>query len=253
MLDFVFIFIILIVILTLFYKQSHSEFRINQIEWKQRDQLQSLLHEKLPCVLRSLPKALFWTHQDVLSRSCYHKIPVFKETSLPTWISTTKDIIECPWNRSQAKQIASYTGIHVFANTLHPHIFPPYLSWWIYHQYYCWAGNKGLHKTIAGLTTCIFPVDGEIILSFMPNIMEPFLPYSWQNTFPSQYTIKDTPFITDLKFMDIIIRPGTCVFIPPHWFISWTSSQILPMVCTISYETPPSLLSISLNTHLMQS
>ena len=93
-------------------------------------------------------------------------------------------------------------------------------------------------------------IDTEIIVTIMSENMESFLPTNWINTFPSQLTNKDTPFINDIKFIDIIVRPGTCLVMPPHWFISWTSnsnSTQLPMVCMISYHTPISLLAFHLS------
>ena len=49
-----------------------------------------------------------------------------------------------------------------------------------------------------------------------------------------------------LKFIDIILRPGNCVFMPAHWFVSWTTTSTAtntPMVCSISYHTPISFLA----------
>ena len=59
-----------------------------------------------------------------------------------------------------------------------------------------------------------------------------------------RYT-KNTPFVSDLKFIDIILRPGNCIFMPAHWFVSWTTNTTTktPMVCTISYHTPISYMA----------
>ncbi len=42
---------VLFVIGALFYKQSIQEYRINQIEWEQRHELDSLLEERAPIVV----------------------------------------------------------------------------------------------------------------------------------------------------------------------------------------------------------
>jgi len=237
---------VILVILTFFYKQAVCEFRINQMEWSQKDNLSTLLHEKVPLVVRKLPAATFWKVEDVLSRECYANIPIFQEMSLVDWISQADDSAICPWKYQQAEKIASVSGMAVWAaKWLHPVIIPRWLKGWWYPRYHCWAGRVGLRKTIA-TWTYLFPVDGEIVVSIMTENVENALPAQWLDQFPSEFTAKDTPFLSDLKYMDIILRPGNGLFMPAHWFVSWTSnekSKVLPMVGTISYHSPISLLA----------
>lgn len=246
MLEIILIIGIIFLILTFFYKQAICEFRINQIEWSQKDNIYSLLSEKVPLVLRSIPNATFWTQEDALVRPCFKEIPIFQETTLTDWIaSSTPDSI-CPWKYSQAETIANVSGINIWANKwLNPLIINPIVKFWMFPKYHCWSGNFGLQKTYA-TWTCFFPVDGEIIFTIMPENVQNSLPANWVGVFPGNITIKDTPFVADLKFIDIILRPGNCIFMPAHWFVSWTStteSNKTPMVCSISYHTPVSLLA----------
>lgn len=252
MLEIILIFFIIFIILTFFYKQAICEFRINQIEWTQKETLTSLLHEKVPIVMRSIPSATFWTSDDVTARSCFKHIPIFQETTLSDWINKSTSDSICPWSYTQANTIANVSGINIWSNKwINPIILNPLLKLWMFPKYYCWAGNVGLRKTYA-TWTCYFPVDGEITLTIMPENIESFLPASWIGCFPSNLTIKDTPFISDLKFIDIIIRPGNCIFMPAHWFVSWTNthaSTTIPMVCEISYHTPISLLAFNVTPY----
>lgn len=249
MLDIVIIILVVFIILTFFYKQSICEFRLNQIEWHQKENIQELLHEKIPLVVRTIPSAAFWTHADVALRSCFSSISIFKEMNISEWLATNETI--CPWKHSQAELIASVSGIAIWAaKWINPLIIHPLLKFWIFPKYYCWAGNIGLRKTYATFT-CIFPVDGEIMVTIMPEIVESSLPADWAGCFPSQLTIKDTPFIADIKYIDIILRPGNCLFLPPHWFVAWTNASEndskvpmkVPMVCQISYYSPISYLA----------
>jgi hypothetical protein len=252
MLEIILISLVFFLILTFFYKQAICEFRINQLEWTQRENLLSLIGEKIPTVLRSIPPATFWTHEDVTARSCFKNIPIFKETSLTDWISTATPDSICPWKYNQAETIAKAAAFDVWATKwLNPIVINPFLKFWLFPKYHCWAGNVGLRRTYA-TWTCIFPVDGEIVLTIMPENIESFLPINWVNRFPTNFTIKDTPFVADLKFIDIILRPGNCLFMPPHWFVSWVAAeecQKVPMVCTISYHTPISLLAFNSKTN----
>lgn len=258
MLEFILIIAVCFLILTFFYKQAVCEFRINQMEWTVQSLqhsespsviIKDLLHEKVPLVIRSIPSATFWTREDVLQRPCFSSIPVFQDSRLTDWIATATPDSICPWKYTQAETIATASGISIWAKQhMNPVIIHPFLRYWLTPRYHCWAGAKGLHRTFA-TWTCLFPVEGEVAVTIMPETMENYLPMPWVGCFPNQLSKKDTPFVGDLKYMDIILRPGTCLFMPAHWFVSWTSSlrdsKKVPMVCTISYHTPISLLAFN--------
>jgi hypothetical protein len=252
MLEILLISCVLFLILTFFYKQAVCEFRINQIEWGQRDTVHTLLNEKIPLVIRSLPPATFWTHEDTLNRTTYSHIPIFQGQTLNEWLQNSAVGIQCIWDYYQAELIAKASGLGIWANRwLNPVIVKPYMKWWLYPQYHCWAGNVGLRKTFA-TWNCLFPVDGEIVVTIMPENVEPSLPANWRGCFPGELTNKDTPFIGDLKFIDIILRPGNCLVMPAHWFWSWKAvdgSEKMPMTCTISYHTPISSLAFKLTPY----
>ena len=120
---------------------------------------------------------------------------------------------------------------------------------WTLPRYHCWAGNRGLHKTVAWT---LFITDSQLSVTIMPESMESFLPAQWLNQFPTEFTQKDTPFVTDLKYIDIVLRPGTALFIPPHWFVSYTGTTDLsvPLVSTISYHTPISYLAFQTSPYI---
>jgi len=230
------IIILCIIILFFFYKRYKSEFRINQLEWTQKENIGNILSEHIPIVIRNIPFANFWTHTDVYTRSCF-ALPIFKEIGLTEWLAQSNSTSKCPWKAPQAEQIASVSGINVWANKwINPLIISPY-AFWMFPVYMCWAGSVGLHKLYAHWT-CIFPVDGEINVTIMPHSVTSYLPTTWEGCIPSELTNKDTPFVADLSYLDIILRPGTCVFIPAHWFISWKSEKTVPNVCAISYHSP---------------
>jgi len=262
MLEIILITSIIFLILTFFYKQAICEFRINQIEWSQKSHIPKLLNEKLPLVVRSIPSSTCWTQSDIQTKR-YDSVPVFHEMSVSEWISNTvvsgtvvsgtsttnvSSTVVCPWHYSQAERIASVSGIAVWASKW---INPSVIGWhrfWTLPRYYCWAGNRGLHKTVAWT---LFITDSELSITIMPESMESFLPAQWLNRFPTDFTQKDTPFVTDLKYIDIVLRPGTALFIPPHWFVSYIGIEKLPLVCTISYHTPISYLAFQTSPYIL--
>jgi len=254
MLEIILLASIVILLCTFFYKQAATEFRINQIEWSQVSHLNSLFTEKLPIVVRSISPTTFWSVKDAMQRPAYDKISVFNEMSLTEWITTyhkTNPI--CPWRYSHAEKIARISGISVWAAKWFNPAVLGYHKFWTFPKYHCWAGDKGLHKTMSW--TCLLSTEGEIHVTIMPESMEQFLPIDWLNRFPAQMGQKDTPFFKELKYIDIVLRPGTALFMPPHWFMSWVSSEgatssertsnvikentegTTAMACTISYHT----------------
>ena len=253
MLEIILVASIILLICTFFYKQAITEFRINQIEWTQTSHLPKLFTEKLPIVVRSNPPTTFWSVDDAMQRPAYNKINVFHEMSLTDWMTThhkTNPI--CPWRYSHAEKIAQMSGIAVWATKWFNNIVLGYQRFWTLPKYHCWAGNKGLQKTMSW--TCIISTDEELHVTIMPESMEQFLPIDWLNQFPAQITQNDTPFFKELKYIDIILRPGTSLFMPPHWFVSWANSSesssessAIAMACTISYHTPISYLAFQMS------
>lgn len=246
MLEIILILGVIFIILTFFYKQAVCEFRLNQIEWTQRDTLRTVLSEKIPLVLRGIPTATFWTHDDVMSRPCFQDLSIFQEMTLVEWLSQANSSSVCPWKDAQAEKIASVSGMAIWSKKwMEPALFSSFLKFWMTPRYHCWTGTVGLRKTFA-TWTCLFPVDGEILVSILPETAESSLPADWIGRVPTEITAKDTPFLQDLKYIDIVLRPGNALFMPPHWFVSWRAldtKSICPMTCTLSYHTPISLLA----------
>jgi hypothetical protein len=253
MIEFFLLVGIIFIILTFFYKQANHDFRLNQIEWSKRETALDLMHERAPLIIRGIPFVSCWTYNDIVTRTAYDKLKVFKEVSLSEWVTSSRASTECPWRYNQAEQIAHASGIAVWANKwINPMIISVISRGWIYPRYHCWAGNVGLRRTYA-TWTCIVPIDNEITVAIMPETVENELPTKWIDCFPSQLTLQDTPFVADLKYIDIKLRPGTCLFMPAHWFISWmVVGEKLSTVCTISYHTPISLLAFHASPHIVQ-
>lgn len=242
MLNVLFVGLLCFMIFTFFYKQAIHEFRINQVNVHQKDAMMELWKERVPLIVRGLPKNPIWTREDVLQRSCYQTVSIFTDHSFVEWIQSGTVETHCPWEYEQAEKIAKLTGIGIWAKQ---HVEPLLSGWFLFPRYEAWAGSIGLHRTYA-TWTCILPVEGDILVTIFPETMEKYLPIGWRRSFPREWTKSDTPFVGDIKYMDIVVRAGTALFMPPHWFVSWTStdeSSVLPMVFTLSYHSPISLLA----------
>ena len=250
--EFLFILSLIFAILTFFYRQSVSDFRVNQIEWTGRQSsLKQLLTEKIPIVIREIPTSTIWTYQDILMRDVYTKdqhlnnlvseIPLGKHT-------------QGLWSPEKAEYIASNNGLSIWAdkylnNEIFANIFEQ--KAWVYPKYSCWYGSIPLRKTIA-TWNCILSFENEVIVSLLPQKLEYALPKDKESFFPHELNINNTPFYNDIKFLDIIVRPGNCLLIPSHWIYSispnsnttaHTSNNIFPLISIIEYHNPVSLFA----------
>lgn len=246
MLGFLLLCILSFLALTFFYKQSVHEFRLNQIEWSQSDKLPELLSEKVPIILRGRPPTAFWTQEDIHLRSIYSTVPVFQDRTLVDWIVGTDPGTVCPWDLDHARLLGQrhVSGLELWSDrALNPLLYSqnPLVRWWLRPFHSCWAGNKGLWKTVAPWTA-VFVTQGALVCSIMTGAVESSLPVAWKDVFPGDLTAYDTPFVGDLKFIDIVIRPGSILFMPAHWFLSWKAldegeNSVCPMVCTVEYHS----------------
>jgi len=166
--------------------------------------------------------------------------------NLVEWLQSATVESGCPWKHAQAERIAATSGLSIWASkALRPFLVSPLKRAWWFSRYHAWVGKMGLQRTYA-VWTCILPVEGEIVVSIMPETVESALPAQWVGCVPSELTAKDTPFLSDIKYMDIVLRPGHALLMPAHWFVSWVphaSTTIPPMVCTVSYHSPISWLA----------
>lgn len=232
-----------------FYRQAIHEFRVNQANASQRSSLLELWKERVPLVIRELPRMSLWTRSDVLERPCYECLAVFRDQTLPGWIEgslASSESAICPWqvNEKIAESIAAVTGISIWAKQhIHP-LLGDGLAQWKMVRYSAWAGRMGLRRTYASWT-CILPTEGDLLVTLFPETMEMYLPSGWKGGDPTQWSKRDTPFVGDIKYMDIVVRAGTCLFLPPHWFVSWKGmdESEMPMVYTLSYHSPVSWLA----------
>jgi hypothetical protein len=237
MLEVIFLLLLCFMIFTFFYKQAIHEFRVNQVNVTQKESIGELWKERVPLIIRGLPRNPLWTHEDVSQRSSYRAVSIFTDYSFVDWIKGANAESICPWEYEQAEKIARLSGIGIWAKQ---HVEPLLSGWGFLPRYEAWAGSVGLHRSYASWT-CILPVDGEITVTIFPETMEPYLPVGWRRGFPRGWTKSDTPFVADIKYMDIVVRAGTA-----HWYISWTSTEestVLPMVFTLSYHSPISLIA----------
>ena len=103
-------FAVLFFLGAVFYKQSIHEFRLNQIEWDQRHQIDALFDERVPVVVRGVPVSPVWTQDDIMVRDFYG------QERAPGDKKTIRDIVMTPdggmvnWSAAFRKHIFGASG-----------------------------------------------------------------------------------------------------------------------------------------------
>lgn len=239
-------------IAVLFYKQRHPSLEILQAEETQLDeQLSDLLEEQQPLIVRGIipPKGL--------TKESLEKIPRLAQFSVGG--QPLDDILKNPMMLSGGKgqpvlsqhrreELAAELSLQVWAE----HAWLPRLkqTTWTGWAVGCvktevLLGGLGMTRTKANYT-CIMPTEGIYTVSILSKDSESFLPKEWMYKYPGDLSPNDTPLVADLKYIDIIVRPGTMICFPPHFIISIKPNQeSFTAAAIVEYHEPISLLAKS--------
>jgi len=250
-----FILVLIFFISVMFYRQRRPSLEILQAEEPQlKEQLSDLLEEQQPLVVRGIPPP------KGLTKESLEKIPRLAEFSVGG--QPLKDILMNPAMLSEAKgkptlsqqrreELATELSISVWAQ----HHWLPQLQ---QTTWFGWAvgcikaeailGGMGMTRTKAKYT-CIMPTEGVYTISILSKDSESFLPKDWLFKYPGDLSPNDTPLVAELKYIDIIVRPGTMVCFPPHSIISMKPNQeTFTAAASIEYHEPVSLLARSMSS-----
>lgn len=207
---------ICLAILIFFYKQTMKEFRLSQT-----DDLAKMpaliMSEKTPIVVHpfQIPGEL-WSVQEINQRHTLANlmIPMY-DVPLINAVNSNQIV---QWTPSFAQQVADATGLPVwFSQTFQPifkaasHLAPIYS-----YRTEVYLGPQGLQKTY-GLATVLAVTDGDAAVTLLNEQSDPYLPIGWQGKLMSQMTRDDAPLIGQIQCIDVVLRPGSCLVLPPHW------------------------------------
>lgn len=229
LLQIVAIIAVLFFISVIFYKYnpSLSDIRLIQLEWEQIDTWPELRTENQPIIIRGTPTANspVWTVADLETRNI-EDIPVYYGTPA-------------------AYLTATHHFVTKWVNTWLPKAFhsSPVLEKILPVSTQALTGPQTIHKTSASWTN-IMPTDSTLFVSIANPTCEEFLPTNWRNKdiqyYLSSLSKFDTPFVGEIKYIDIKLRPGTLLSIPCHWFFSIQSEEDSPHIIVTECHTPVS-------------
>jgi hypothetical protein len=207
---------IVFLILLFFYKQAVQEFRILQTD--SLDKAMGLLAERSPIVVLPAPLTQqLWTRADIQQRPTLAATPVNGKT-----LAEAIKQESYPLKPQTAETLAQQIGLPVWIRQT---LLPTFTgaTWWgpiTTTRTEVTIGAQGLRQTY-GYSTALFATDGALAVSLLNESADPYLPPSWKGKRVSKMTRDDAPLLAQIQYVDVIVRPGSALLIPPHWKACW--------------------------------
>lgn len=214
------------IILTFFYRQAVQEFRILQTE--SLEKAMNLLYERCPIVVLpvSQPPPL-WTRDAIGQRPTLSQLIIQGHA-----LKNLLDYESVPFSTQVAEHVATQVGLPIWVKqTLLPEFQRS--TWWtpiLWSTTHVYIGAQGLRQTY-GYSTLLLSTEGALQVSLLNESSDAYLPANWSGKRVSKLTKDEAPLLNQIQYVDVIVRPGSALLIPPHWKVCWETLK----------ETKPSL------------
>jgi hypothetical protein len=228
-----FIILLILAFVVIFYRAAIHEYTILQKDWSSVDSnWKELISERAPLVVRDIPTD--WTKQWTAARTGRFGWPVIlsdgKNKSRSSWSSfiNSKSL-----NKILNRDIlAEAAGINEHAVTISNEFRRPF---WLPGSFSVGrtvanvikpnkADYVGLKKTTAE-ATCIVSTDGAPMRVWLAHEGATkggaWLPANPYGRDPWSLKPEETPWISELKFLEIRLRKGNMLILPPHWWVAF--------------------------------
>jgi hypothetical protein len=238
-LESLFLLLLILVFVVIFYRAAIHEYTILQKDWGTEDvKWSELLAERAPLVVRGVPKT--WTRLWTQGRTAKFGWPVVLQerqgrvrTSWSAWLNSRPP----PGQRIQNEaDLALAAGLSEQAIDMGLQFRRPFWLPGSFAMGGLTAGVipptpgavVGLRKTTAE-ATCWLSTDGSPLRLWIAHEGATkggeYLPAKPFGRDPWTLKPEETPWISELKFMEIILRPGNLFILPPHWWIALRSDK----------------------------
>jgi hypothetical protein len=224
---------ILVVILLFFYKQAVNEFRISQTD--SLEKAMPILQERCPIVVLPAPTPQnLWTRADIQQRPTLASTPVNGKP-----LKDALTAVSYPLKKTVAESLAEKVGLPVWTKQT---LLPIYKDavWWgplATARTEVTLGAQGLRQTYA-YSTLLFATEGALAVSLLNETSDPYLPKQWLGKRLRKMTRDDAPLLAQIQYVDVIVRPGSALLIPPHWKVCWET-----------YDSKESALAVWMEVH----
>ena len=212
MIEWIVIFLIIFCIFVWYYTQSVSEYSLSQIKESQiSTQLLSVWEEKKPVVVSEVKSRNIWVADGLRQTRFWGAQPIWESyESDPTKLVVQNKAQQITWSEILGiSQIEKDKVLRWFN-------FSP---WLFYTKTEAHIGAEGLRQTY-GVATTFASTDGEARCILLHNAQKARLPPGWKGLRWKDATVVHHPLWTQVQFIEIILRPGTVLIVPPHWVVA---------------------------------
>jgi hypothetical protein len=224
-LELVFLFFLVVGLCAFAYRGAIHEFQILQKDFIEENNWSELLSEELPLVIRGIPKSWSgaWTEKATAKKTW--QVVVKQEgrrfkTTWNNWLTT-------PHPRPQPDNISEIANVARLPHTISNWSADGMRRWsWISpdnpHPYV--FGGKDIIgvKKLSSEFTAIVSTDGAPLELWIAH--EGAIPANVSadlvNVNPWEQTTETIPWIGEVKYIEMKLRPGNAVLIPKHWWLA---------------------------------
>ncbi len=226
MIETLIILTILLAICIFFFKQAVTEFQILQTD--SFEKVSPLLSEKCPIVVHPFLQSGLYSPQNIRQIPKLATLPLGKKKFLQ-YVDAPPQPTNFHIDDATSQHIASLAGLETWCR----HTFPQYLkgksllSHLYTYETYAYIGSQGLRPTYASCTL-LFPTHGTIHVSLLTEASDPFLPHDYKGKQVSSFDKNNTPLLEKIQYIDVILRQGDALVIPPHWKVCYKDDPANP-------------------------
>jgi hypothetical protein len=212
MIEWIVILLIIFCIIVWYYSQSVAEYSLSQIKESQiSTQLAQVWEERKPIVISENRSRGIWVSEGLRQTRFWGAQPIWNEyMNNPNKPPIT--------DRAQQLTWAEILGIsHIDSDTL--------LNWFNLSPIVfsvrteAHIGPEGLRQTY-GWATSISCTDGEARCIMVHSAQKARLPPGWLGLRWIDATVAHHPLWTQVQYIEVILRPGTTLIVPPHWIVA---------------------------------
>jgi hypothetical protein len=211
MIEWIVIILIIFCIAVWYYTQSVAEYSLSQIKESQIPlQLNHIWEEKKPVVVSDVRSKGIWIADGLKQTRFWNAQTIWGD------YEANPNMTILP-NRSQQVTWAEILGISQIESEMVLRWFD--LSWGFSTSVEAHIGAEGLRQTY-GWATAFSCTDGEARCILIHSRQGAKLPPGWRGLQWSDATVTHHPLWTQVQYIEVILRPGTYLIVPPHWVVA---------------------------------
>lgn len=226
MLDILFCIIVILFIGILFYKQANEEIDILQLDAGRIEEVPTLYGERSPIVLKGFPVPSLGSYEEMKKRPTVLGLTIGDTKETLDTLLHSKSLQDFTFHPTTMEFLAKESGLHIwFGLHSYKQLLPSSFTQWMYfYKTGLWPSHRGLWQTSAAHTLLV-PTQGKAHVSLLLSKMIPYLPIEWKGRRLKTITAADTPLVSHLQYVEIKLKKGNALLLPPHILVDISSDE----------------------------